>query len=193
RAIHSLDRLFAEGRRWHDLIELLIRQLDGAAGAAWISLKLRLGGIYEGELEDKPSSIDIYEEVLQRSPDEPEAIRALERLIIDHDHTFRIAQILEPIYQRQDPWQKLVAAYDAELQARVWARLAEVREQQLGDAEGAIQSWRKVTAAADDHVEAWKALERLLGAAGRTEELVAVLEKRGTLSSDIAEQKQLAY
>ena len=47
RAIHSLDRLFAEHRRWHDLIELLIRQLDGAAGAAWISIKLRLGGIFD--------------------------------------------------------------------------------------------------------------------------------------------------
>src|SRR5262249_39810545 len=99
-AIASLDRLFAEGRRWHDLIELLIRQLDGAEGAAWQSLKLRLGKIYEGELDDKPTAIDTYEEVLQRSADEPEAIRALERLIIDHDHTFRIAQILEPIYQR---------------------------------------------------------------------------------------------
>ncbi len=281
RALEALDRLFAEGRRWHDLIELLIRQLEGAAGASWISLKLRLGAIYESELDDKPTAIDTYEEVLQKSASEPEAVRALERLIIDHDHTFRIAQVLEPIYQRQDAWQKLVViydaeldfiddkprrieilreiarvheqrggdgrlafapltrawteeasdasaedretalyadlyrlarglglwkelvkaldaavanTYDAELQARVHARLAEIQETQLANPEAAIESWRKVTAAKDDHAEAWKALERLLDAAGRTDELVAVLEKRGSLNDvPVAEQKQLAY
>ena len=85
-------------------------------GPSWIALKQRLGHIYEAELGDLPAAIDTYEEVLGRAHAHPEAVRALERLIVDHDHTFRIAQILEPIYRDQDAWQKLVVIYDAELE-----------------------------------------------------------------------------
>ncbi|MGZ3426999.1 MAG: hypothetical protein ACXVCV_10145, partial [Polyangia bacterium] len=118
RAITALDRLYTRGSRWHDLVELTMRRLsrveDGSS--SWIALKQRLGGIYENELGDLPAAIDTYEEVLGRANAHPEAVRSLERLIVDHDHTFRIAQILEPIYREQDAWQKLVVIYDAELE-----------------------------------------------------------------------------
>jgi tetratricopeptide (TPR) repeat protein len=278
KAIAALDRLYSSGKRWHDLVELIQRRLERADGPAWIALKLRLGGLYETELEDRASAIDAYEEVLGRSPGHPDAVRALERLIVDNDHTFRIAQILEPIYREQDAWQKLVVIYDAELEyiddkprriellreiarihetrggdrrlgfqalaralgelvreagsvdeeaevyadlerlaraegafgdlvsavhaaiegsydaellARMHARVARVRDVELRDVAGAIESWRKVVAARDDAGDAWKALERLLEAAGRAEELVAVLEKRATLEDDAGAQKEL--
>ncbi|MGZ3407866.1 MAG: tetratricopeptide repeat protein, partial [Polyangia bacterium] len=282
RAITALDRLYTRGSRWHDLVEHTMRRLsrveDGSP--SWLALKQRLGGIYENELGDLPAAIDTYEEVLGRANAHPEAVRSLERLIVDHDHTFRIAQILEPIYREQDAWQKLVVIYDAELefiddrprriellkeiarihekrggdvrlafaalarawtdeagesdnadretelfnelrrlahmlgmwkglvdvlskavadsydydlQARVYARIAEIQEQQLGDRSSAIESWRKVVSVRDDAVDAYKALERLLADESRNKELVQILEKRGGLSNDIAEQKQLAY
>ena len=278
KAIAALDRLYISGKRWHDLVELIQRRLERADGSAWIALKLRLGGLYETELEDRASAIDAYEEVLGRSPGHPDSVRALERLIVDTDHTFRIAQILEPIYRDQDAWQKLVVIYDAELEyiddkprriellreiarihetrggdrrlgfqalaralgelvkesgsvdeeaeiyadlerlaraegawgdlvnavhaaiegsydaellARMHARVARVRDAELRDGAGAIESWRKVVAARDDEGEAWRALERLLEAAGRAEELVAVLEKRATLEDDAGAQKEL--
>ncbi|HEY2747131.1 MAG TPA: hypothetical protein VGL86_21055, partial [Polyangia bacterium] len=282
RAIAALDRLYTKGLRWHDLVELTLRRLERVeeGGPSWIALKQRLGHIYEAELTDLPAAIDTYEEVLGRAHAHPEAVRALERLIVDHDHTFRIAQILEPIYKDQDAWQKLVVIYDAELefiddkvkrvvllreiarlhekrggdvrlafgalarawteeasesdaveretelfhelrrlahmlgmwkglvevlqkavadsydydlQARVYARVAEIQEQQLGDRASAIESWRKVVGVRDDAVDAYKALERLLADESRNKELVQVLEKRAGLSNDLAEQKQLAY
>ena len=65
----------------------------------------------------------------------------LERLIVDHDHTFRIAQILEPIYREQDAWQKLVVIYDAELEfiddrprrVELQREIARLHEQRGGD------------------------------------------------------------
>jgi tetratricopeptide (TPR) repeat protein len=282
RAITALDRLYTSGKRWHDLVELTLRRLEKAedGGPSWIALKLRLGHIYETELSDLPAAIDTYEEVLGRSNAHPDAVRALERLIVDHDHTFRIAQILEPIYREQDAWQKLVVIYDAELefiddkprriellqeiarlhekrggdvrlafgalarawteeagepdaeeretalfgelrrlshmlgmwrdlvdvlqkavadsydydlQARVYARVAEIQEQQLSDRPAAIESWRKVVGVRDDAVDAYKALERLLADESRNKELVQILEKRAGLSNDVDEQKKLAY
>jgi tetratricopeptide (TPR) repeat protein len=282
RAMSALDRLYTSGKRWHDLVELISRRLDGADENGWIALKLRLGAIYEAELEDRQAAIDAYEEVLGRQSAHPEAVRALERLIVVPAHTYRIAQILEPIYRAADAWQKLVVIYDAELEfiedkpkriellreiarihetrggdgrlaftalsrawteeageadgasgereaalfadlsrlsrillmwrplvetlekvaassydsellARVHARIADIKESHLNDAPGEIESWRKVASARDDSLEAWMALERLLEQEGRSRDLVAVLEKRGTLSTETGEQKALAY
>ncbi len=278
RALAALDNLYVEGKKWHDLAELLTRQLERADGLARAELKLRLGNLYEGELQDLPAAIDAYEEVLAHDPNNREAVAALERLILDHDQRFRIAQILEPIYKAHDEWAKLVVIYDAELeflddkvqrvdllkeiarlhaerggdlklafgavarawteeapegeareaplyqilvelsttlnawrelvrvleqavdgsydydlQARVFARIAEIYDRRMGDATQAIASWRRVTSVREDDVDAWKALERLLGATGRHAELVQVLERRGELSQDLAEQKGLAY
>jgi tetratricopeptide (TPR) repeat protein len=287
RAVSALDRLYVQGKRWHDLVELLARRLERADGAAWVALELRLAGVYEGELDDRPAAIDAYEEVLRRTdgdraqaPQRGEAVRALERLIVDHDHTFRIAQILEPIYRDHDSWQKLVVIYDAELefiddrrrriellreiarlheerggdgalafgalarawseeveegdspareeelyahlerlaklltmwrelaqtltgavdktydadlQAKIHARVAHVKEHHLADRAGAIESWQKVTRARDDDDDAWAALERLYDAEGRRRELTQVLEKRASLTMDVAAQKDLAY
>ncbi len=282
RAVAALDRLYTTGKRWHDLVELTLRRLEKVeqGGPSWIALKLRLGHIYEVELSDLPAAIDTYEEVLGRANGHPEAVRALERLIVDNDHTFRIAQILEPIYREQDAWQKLVVIYDAELefiddkqrriellneiarihekrggdvrlafgalarawteeageadaadretelfyelrrlahmlgmwrelvdvlgkavadsydydlQARVHARIAEVQERELGDRAAAIESWRKVVGVRDDADDAYQALERLLADESRNKELVQILEKRASLSNDVAEQKRLAY
>ncbi|MCA1663913.1 MAG: hypothetical protein LC659_06555, partial [Myxococcales bacterium] len=93
-----------------------------------------------------------------------------------------------------DVLQKAVAdSYDYDLQARVYARLAEIQEQQLSDRPAAIESWRKVVGVRDDAVDAYKALERLLADESRNKELVQVLEKRAGLSNDLDEQKQLAY
>ncbi|HEY7956264.1 MAG TPA: tetratricopeptide repeat protein, partial [Polyangia bacterium] len=278
RALGALDRLYTGGKRWHDLVELLLRRLERADGPAWVALELRLGAVFESELEDRPAAIDTYEEVLARSPGHPDAVRSLERLIVDHDHTFRIAQILEPIYREQDAWQKLVVIYDAELEfiddrprrvelqreiarlheqrggdgrlafpplarawseeasepesreaelyaelyrlarglgmwrelestleeavqktydtellAKVWSRIAEIRETQLADPNGAIGAWRTVTQAQGEDDSAWQALERLLEPAGRPKELVAVLEKRATLAGDPEAEKALTY
>ncbi len=279
RAVAALDRLYTDGKRWHDLVELLVRRLEQAEGPGWIALELRLGAVYEAELEDRPGAIDAYEQVLQRAAGHPDAVRSLERLIVDHEHTFRIAQILEPIYRAEDAWQKLVViydaelefiddkpkrvellreiariheqrggdgrlafqalarawteeagedgsdretalylelvrlsrvlvmwrelvstlegavekSYDAELQARVHSRIAELKEAHLADPLGAIESWRKVTGVRDDDDDAWKALERLYEQEKRQPELVSVLEKRGSLVSDVGEQKSLAY
>lgn len=277
-ALAALDRLYVAAERWHDLADLLQRQLESADGGARIALKLRLAGLLEKQMGDLSSAIDAYEEVLRLDANSREAITALERLVMDHDQRFRIAQILEPTYAAQDEWAKLVVIYDAELEfiddksrrvellqeiarlhverggdrrfafaalarawteeapegvereeplflslvdlaevlnawqdlvdvllraveggydydlaARVHARVAEIREANLDDMAGAVESWRRVVAIREDDLPAWKALERLLAALGRSAELVAVLERHAELSSDMAEQKAIAY
>ncbi len=44
-----------------------------------------------------------------------DAIAALERILEDPDHRYRVAVILEPIYRKAGDWQKLVGVLDAQL------------------------------------------------------------------------------
>src|SRR5262249_30533819 len=155
----ALDRLYTAGKRWHDLVELTLRQLERVErldqpdqvdqfdrNGPWVALKQRLGGIYEAELSDVPAAIDTYEEGLGHVHAHPDAVRALERLIVDRDYTFRIAQILEPIYREQDAWQKLVVIYDAEMEfiddkprrVALLREIAQLQEQRGSDARRAF-------------------------------------------------------
>src|SRR5204862_2818815 len=88
-ALRALDELYTGAARWHDLAELLTRQLDKAGGAARSALKLRLGHLYEEKLEDLTAAIDAYEEVIGADPENRDALGALERLVLHHDVRFR--------------------------------------------------------------------------------------------------------
>jgi tetratricopeptide (TPR) repeat protein len=273
-AIEALDRLYTETERWHDLCDLLIRQTEMKEDPAEIlEIRYRLGTICELRMQDLPAAIDYYEEVLKQEPDNPLAVAALERLILDKDQRFRIAQILEPIYKTQDEWAKLVVIYDAQLDfiddpdrrghmlreiarlheerggsldlafralcrafeeefgdeelleqikqlaaklnnwpevvavlqkgvervydndllARIHAEIATLLEQRLGDQSGAVDAWRQVLGAREDHREAMDELVRLLAVLERHEELVESLQRKAELSRDIDEQKQTYY
>jgi len=273
-AIEALDRLYTETERWHDLCELLIREVEAAESpAVQLELRFRLGTVYELRLQDLPAAIDYYEEVLKQESENPRAIAALERLILDKDQRYRIAQILEPIYKRQDEWAKLVVIYDAQLDfiddperrgyllreiarlheerggsldlafralcrafeeefgdqalleqierlaakldnwpevvevlnhgaertydndllARIHARVALLMEERLGDQAGAVEAWRKVLAAREDHDGAIGALVRLLGVLERYEELVDVLQRKAELADEVQDRKRTYY
>ena len=273
-AMQALDRLYTETERWHDLCDLLNRQIELTEDSAEIlELRYRLGTIYELRLQDLPAAIDFFEEVIKLERDNPRAIAALERLILDKEQRFRIAKILEPIYRDQDEWAKLVVIYDAQLDfiddpqrrghllreiarlhedrggsldlafralcrafeeefgdtqllaqieslaaklnnwpdvvetlkggvervydndllARMYAKVASLLEERLGDQPGAVDAWRQVLAAREDHTGAVDALTRLLGTLERYEELVEVLQRKAEMSSDISLQKQTYY
>ena len=194
RAIAALDRLYTKGSRWHDLVELTLRRLERVeeGSSSWIALKQRLGHIQEAELGDLPAAIDTYEEVLARAHAHPDAVRALERLIVDHDHTFRIAQILEPIYRDQDAWQKLVVIYDAELEfiddrprrIELLKEIASLHEKRGGDVRLAFaalaRAWTEEAGeadAAERETELFHDLRRLAHMLGMWKGLVEVLQK----------------
>ena len=273
-AVEALDRLYTESEQWHDLCDLLVRQIELTQDQGQIlELRYRLGTIYELRLQDLPAAIDYFEEVLKADRANGRAVSALERLILDKEQRYRIAQILEPIYREQDEWAKLVVIYDAqldfiddperrghllreiarlhedrggsldlafralsrafeeefgdesllqqieslasrlnnwsevvqvllrgvervydnELLARMHSRVATLLEQRMGDQAGAVDAWRQVLAAREDHEAAMENLTRLLGTLERHEELVEVLQRKGELTFDLPIQKQTYF
>ncbi|MCA9669876.1 MAG: tetratricopeptide repeat protein [Myxococcales bacterium] len=269
-AVSALDRLLWQTERWDDLIALLERQVEFMADeSAIVAQKLRLGGIAEVQLEDLTRAIDYYEEALTRDPQSEDALAALERLVLERDHRFRISKILEPIYEAQDEWAKLVVIYDAQLefieekgrriellreiarlheerggsmqlalralesayelepsdeelwnwaarvadriasheslaalcervvaeaydydlQAELYGRLARIREHNLGDPSSAAEAWAKVLTVREDDSSAIGNLIRLYTDLERWEDLAAVLRRKADYSSDPQQQK----
>ena len=85
-----------------------------------------------------------------------------------------------------------VEAVDPDLQAQLWAASAKLLESPLGRAAEAIEAWRAALAARPDERDIFLALERLLAGAGRSSELVEVLERHLEMAVDGDERKVIA-
>jgi tetratricopeptide (TPR) repeat protein len=109
QAITSLDRLYHQAERFEDLTVHLRTQIDQQA-EAWQrnELRRRLARVFEENLEDPTSGVDVYEEAMSEEGGDAESLAELERLILNEDQRQRIADILEPIYRDADEWKKLV-------------------------------------------------------------------------------------
>ena len=76
------------------------------------------------------------------------------------------------------------ASTEGELAATLWAKAAEIHENQRADLKRAIDAWRKVDENRTDDTLALAALDRLLALEGRVPELVKVIERRAELADD---------
>src|SRR5664279_2969073 len=76
---------------------------------------MRQADVLEKRVDDLSGAIDRYAEIIERTPGHHEAIAALERLLENPDHPYRVAVILEPIYRQAGDWQKLVRVLEADL------------------------------------------------------------------------------
>jgi len=271
-AAAELERLLRDSAEWHDLSAHLAFMLERAPDSRHRDeIALRLADVLEKRVDDLSGAIDRYAEILERTPGHRDATAALERILENPDHRYRVAVILEPIYRKAGDWQKLVAVLDAQLdtvedrddrvkilgemaqiyqrlaridlafgcrsrawladvgspqglaemetlavsarlygplvetlqkgaveatdpdlQSRLWGMTARLIEEHLGDANQAIEAWRAALSARPDDLDSFLALERLLTAAARMDELVEVLEKHLEIATDPADRKLIA-
>jgi golgin subfamily B member 1 len=192
-AIEALDRLLQAEERWHDLAELVLRQVEQSRDPdQTVALRFRLGGIYEKRLLDLTSAIDAYEEVLKSKVNHLEAIASLERLRAEREHTFRIDEILEPVYKQLDDWAHLVPIYESELdfidekvrRIDILTEVARLHELRGGDLPKAFDAAARAyleDVAQEDRIGE---LERLTGLLGRPAALVEVLDRGAEATYD---------
>ncbi|OJY31236.1 MAG: hypothetical protein BGO98_46070 [Myxococcales bacterium 68-20] len=113
-ALDALGRLYERRERWRDLADLYRRRAEQSAlpeeEARW---RLSLANVLDGKLEDTVSAIDELEAVIGLvSPQASElgqaAVKELEAKLGSEDHRPRVVELLGPIYEQADDWQKLV-------------------------------------------------------------------------------------
>jgi tetratricopeptide (TPR) repeat protein len=184
-AVTELERLYRARGEWRELVALFEARLAREAHPADIAeLRLKLAEVYETQLADIPAALDQYELVIGEGARWEAAVGALERLVVQDEHRERIAELLEPVYRREDWWQKLVVILDAKLdyvrdpadQVRTLHEIARIHEDRGGALDLALQAlaraWR-IDVADDD------SLDKLMVLAGKLaawDEVVATLE-----------------
>jgi tetratricopeptide (TPR) repeat protein len=154
-ALQALDRLYERNQRWHDLVEVILREISLAeSDDERASLKYRLGQVREARLGDLGGAIDSYRDILAEQPHHPEARSALERHLASPEHKLEIARILEPIYEQIGEWQRLVEVHEIQLESLeeqserfgLLMRVGELHSKRLGDAERAFDSFARAFA-----------------------------------------------
>ncbi len=202
----ALERLYRKAARWHDLVELIENRVSERAADdidGWTADKLILAELRSGPLEDTNTAIEVYEEVLGRKPREVRAVRVLEKIIVEPEHTYRVAQILGPIYRAEGSWQKLIVIHEAELEYlddpedryERLTELAGLHEQHGNDRRRAfnalVRAWRDQAALGDDpdgrerEASLFAELSRIAEAEKMFAELCDELEKAVTESTDL--------
>jgi tetratricopeptide (TPR) repeat protein len=141
-AVRSLDRLFTQTERWADLAFILQREAEiGQSPEEILEFKYRLGHVYQTRLNDLDQAIAAYRDVIGAAPEHQDTVRALEALFESGVKQLEIGQILEPLYQSNSEWERLIRVREAELahttdpaeRVALYHRIAEDAEERLLD------------------------------------------------------------
>ncbi|MCB9599498.1 MAG: tetratricopeptide repeat protein [Sandaracinus sp.] len=176
-ALMALDRIYDENGAHEALAQVLKRRIAATdIPADLVDLHYRLGQVLENDLRRTEEAIGVYSRVLgELEPEHAESVKALQE-----------------IYTRQQAWPQLYGAFERELdvvfgdqqRADIYAKMARLASDQLGDFDRAIELWMKVLDLRGEDPEALNALGNIHAQHERWAELVEVLEREATVVDD---------
>lgn len=175
----DLERIADETDRWDDLVDVYTQEIEKLPEAdQQVPLWLRLGQIQHIELQEFEAAIQSYRIALTLDPTQQDAMEALEDL-----------------YEQNEAWNELIDIYlskmqlveDFEEQKDLLLKIAELREYQLEDYYGAIESYRQIQALDPEAYEVLPSLEKLYRLQEQWHELIETLEARIALTGDTSQ------
>jgi tetratricopeptide (TPR) repeat protein len=149
-ALNALERLYQAGEKWRELIDVLRRKLDHANADEAKVLLSRVAEIHEVMLEEPDEAIAAYIEMLERDPEDRQALGELARL---YREAGRHADLLE-IVERQ----AALAPHDS-----LQIEIAHLLAGPLGRPVEALERWAQILDADPEHGQALAAVEAALG------------------------------
>jgi len=167
-----------------DIFEVKLESVNDPMGRKEIFL--RMGKIYEEQLEDLEKAFNIYVRLLEEDIESKEARQNIDRL----------ANVL-------DIWPKAAEAYkrilsdvvsDTSATADLWYHLAIIQDTQCDDSESAIESLKKVLTYDPQDRRAFTALESIYRRDDRwAKDLYNLYRENVDMVSDPAERKRMLY
>ncbi len=166
----GLEQLYAKFGDWEGLVEVISAAADKTADLTLkLELSFRAAAIFEQKLETPDRAFRAYERVLSARPDDE-----------------RAATALVPIYEREEKWSRLPALYEVllghakeeETTLALYAKLAKVTGEHLGDRAAALVYVRRAYELAPDAPGALAAFEAASRAATNWQPLVDALVER---------------
>jgi tetratricopeptide (TPR) repeat protein len=192
RAAQDLDGLLLREGRWEELRDHLQWMLARAEDAhAKDGITLELAKVDAEQLENRAGAVDLYGEVLARTPANLDAIAALESLLADGELRAHVAELLEPAYRTTRDLRKLADLLEIRLEAlddpvRRIAALREIAsiELHLGRSEPALEARGRAWLEDVSNAETLVDLESQAAALHAFERLVGFLDQGARLTMD---------
>ena len=178
-AVKSLERLYRAEERWIDLADLYRREADRAESPeASIAMRHERALVLFSKLDEPSEAIGIFRQILAEAPGYAPARRSLETMlhelaghggVFDDELRLQIALMLQPLYNEETEWRKLIEVNRVQLEAiqdhtekaRVLRRIAELHETREGNREAAFDAYARAFAEDVDSEELRGHLERL--------------------------------
>jgi len=184
QAIFALDRLYGQAGRWLDQLQILERAVDAAQHREeQTSIRHRIGALWETQLADTVRAIESYRDVLTYDPNHQPTIAALDRIAHGDSEPMLAAQVLEPLYQQLQDWEKLVDLYevivrnaeDPQAQIDRMHGIASIYERQLGEFDKAFDAYARALTIDPTHDKTILQLDRVAGLTGEWERFAQLL------------------
>ena len=149
-----------------------------------VGLLHQIALLYEDAASDANAAFETYCRALAVEPSNEETIQALDRLARATSRYEDLATNLQQLGEQQE---------DSEIACQLLARAAGVCEHDLGNAQRAIELYRKILAIEPTNLAAAEALQGLFQATSRFDETSLILQKKAAILDDPQEQKEALY
>ncbi|MGM0556878.1 MAG: hypothetical protein ACQEVA_10915, partial [Myxococcota bacterium] len=185
-ALEKLDELYQETEQWNELLETLQRQMELAGlPEDELHLKYRTGRLWETEMADGMQAIEVYREVLDEAPEHEQTREALEGMVERGEYEVQAAEVLQPVYEDGNEWEKLVRVYellieaspDPERKLELYHEVARIWEEELGDKSQAFDAWVSAASVMPGREEVLENLERLARELDQWHHLIEELDR----------------
>jgi tetratricopeptide (TPR) repeat protein len=154
--LEALARLQRQAGAFESLAAVIKRQISlERAVPEKVNLLFELGRLAEEALADRALAVQCYREVLERQPDDPNALKLLERVFSQGEQWQELASLFEREAQLADARGAKEEAFDLQV------RGARVKLSRLEDPRGALDAFREVLQLRPDHPGAVSGLEEL--------------------------------
>ncbi|MGZ3443348.1 MAG: hypothetical protein ACXVDD_27695, partial [Polyangia bacterium] len=173
--LSALDRLLQRAARWRDLGDVLEKEAQAAMEPAeQAEFFYRLGALRAGELVDLDGALLAYRDAIIREPQHAATRAGLEKLLSSPSHAEAALEVLEPLYENDQNWEKVVALAEVRLgitsghpeQAALLETIAERCEKDLRDPARALDAMARALRLRPDEPRLADEVERLGQAAG---------------------------
>jgi golgin subfamily B member 1 len=172
-ALAALERLYLGRQEYEPLLDIYRRKLDlTLEGEARTQIQYKIGQLYEEDVRDDLQAIEAYQAVIDANGDEPEALRALDRIYTRNERWDELADVLGREIILIGPEESLAEHVEFKF------RLGQIKEKYLGDVVFAEEQYREILDLDRSHDGARHALERKLDEAEGEAQLnaAAILE-----------------
>jgi tetratricopeptide (TPR) repeat protein len=174
-----LERIYTENEKWDRLAETYERMLSSTADtAARLEILRKLALLNETVIENADSAADYYQQVLDLSPEDRDAIVSLEKLYESREKFDDLVLVLRRAVQLAETTGEKVAYL--EKAARIYA-------ERLEDGTSAIMSYREILELDPAHLDTLVKLEALYRQEGDFMEVLNVLDRRIKVERNVDE------